>query len=54
MGLKKRLTYHALMYVVCEHMRIGVTQLQRNKWARQPINKMCTRARQPMDNSHSQ
>ena len=43
------MTYRALMYLACEQMVTRVKQLPRKKWARQPINKICTRTRQPMD-----
>ena len=43
------MTNHALMYLACKHIVIGVRQLQKKKWARQPIHKMHTRARQPLD-----
>ena len=44
-----KMTYHALMYLACEQMMVGIKQLQKKKWARQLINGMCTRARQPTD-----
>ena len=34
-------------------MVIGVRQLQRKKWTRQPVNELCNRARQPMDNFYT-
>ena len=40
------ITYYALMCLACEHMRIGVKQLQGKKWARQPMDIVCTGVRQ--------
>ena len=42
-------TTHTLMYLACEQIVIGVRQLHMKKKARQPINEMCTWARQHMD-----
>ena len=39
---------HALLYLACEQMVLGVRQLQGKKWVRQPKKEGCTRARQPM------
>ena len=36
---------HALMYLTCMYMVIGVRELRRKKSARQYINEMCTTAR---------
>jgi hypothetical protein len=33
------MTYHALMYLACKQMMIEFKQLQRKKWARQPLMK---------------
>lgn len=37
---------HILMYLACGQMIIEVRQLLRNKWARQPMDRLCTRVRQ--------
>ena len=44
---KTMIIYHALMYLACEQMETRVKQLQGKKWARQPIDIVCTR----VDNS---
>ena len=49
MGWGKMMTNHTLMYSTCEQKVIGVRQLMRKKWAKQPFNEMCTRAKQPTD-----
>jgi hypothetical protein len=49
MDWKKKMTYHALMYLAGEQTVIGVRQLHKKKWARQPITEMCTWATQPKD-----
>ena len=36
---------HILMCLVCEQMVIRVRQLQRKKWARQPMDRLCTGVR---------
>ena len=43
------MTYHALMYLACERTMTGIKQLQRTKWVEKTINRMRTKARQPMD-----
>ena len=40
---------HTLMFLACEHMVIGVKQLQRKKWAGEPIDEMRTRDKQPIN-----
>jgi hypothetical protein len=36
------MTTHTLMCLACEHMVIGVRQLQRENWVGQPMNELCT------------
>jgi hypothetical protein len=38
----RMMSMHTLTYLACEQLVIGVTQLQRKKWARQPVNELCT------------
>ena len=40
------MTYHALMYLACEQIVIRVIQFQKKKWARQPMDILCTEVRQ--------
>jgi hypothetical protein len=44
------MTYHALIYLACEQIMVGVKQLHKKKWARQPMDIFCMRVRQlPME-----
>jgi hypothetical protein len=48
MNLRK-IIYLVLIHLACEQMVVGVRQLQKKKWTRQPINEMHTRARKLTD-----
>lgn len=39
---------HILLYLACEHMMIGIIQLQEYTWVSQPKREWCRMAKQPI------